>query len=156
MLRKATHQLVNSTKYSLMGFDFLVRSELAARMELYFFVFAMGLYYYLGADWIHFIIGGVLLLFILAVEALNTAVEVIIDRVSPEISETGKRAKDLGSFAVMCLIFINGIHFCFVMTTTLSSGLGLKILAGSVVGMILLAALFTKLQAHNPRRQPSK
>lgn len=156
MLRKATRQLVNATRYSAMGFDFLVRSELAARMELYGFAIAMAVYFYLGVDWIHFIIGGVLLFLILAMEALNTAIEVIIDRISPEISETGKRAKDLGSFAVMCLIFINAIHLSYVLSTALWPGIGVKILAGCVVGIFYLAALYTKLQAHNPRQQSGK
>ncbi|WP_424540689.1 diacylglycerol kinase [Sinorhizobium medicae] len=30
-------------------------------------------------------------------EAVNTAIEEIIDRISPEVSDTGKHAKDLGS-----------------------------------------------------------
>jgi len=48
---------------------------------------------------------------LIAVEAINTAIEVIIDKISPEISDTGKHAKDLGSFAVMCLLAVNGIYF---------------------------------------------
>ena len=153
---KASKQFVNATRYSAAGFDFLVRSELAARIELYCFMLAIGVYAYIGADWIHFIVGGVLLFVLLAMEALNTAVEVIIDRISPEISETGRRAKDLGSFAVMCLLFTNAIHFCYVLSVTLSSELGLKTLAGAVVGIFVIAALYTKLQAHDPRRNPSK
>ena len=154
MLKKASRQIKNATRYSLAGFKFLIRSELAARMELYTYALAVALYFYLGADWVHFIIGGVLLFLILAVEAINTAIEVIIDRISPEISETGKRAKDLGSFAVMCLIFINGIHLCYVLAVTLVPEKGIAVLAGVVIGFFYLAALYTKLQAHVPREQP--
>ncbi|WP_050574904.1 diacylglycerol kinase [Sinorhizobium medicae] len=39
----------------------------------------------------------VLLLLLIAMEAVNTAFEEIIDRISPEVSDTGKHAKDLGS-----------------------------------------------------------
>ncbi|WP_307959591.1 diacylglycerol kinase [Sinorhizobium medicae] len=39
----------------------------------------------------------VLLLLLIAMEAVNTAIEEIIDRISPEVSDTGKHAKDLGS-----------------------------------------------------------
>ena len=154
MLKKASRQIKNATRYSLAGFKFLIRSELAARMELYTYALAVALYFYLGADWVHFIIGGALLFLILAVEAINTAIEVIIDRISPEISETGKRAKDLGSFAVMCLIFINGIHLCYVLAVTLVPEKGIAVLAGVVIGFFYLAALYTKLQAHVPREQP--
>ena len=46
----------------------------------------------------------ILFLLMMAFEAINTAIEEIVDRVSPEISQMGKHAKDLGSFAVFCLI----------------------------------------------------
>ena len=39
---------------------------------------------------------------------------VFIDRVSPEISQMGKHAKDLGSFAVFCLILANGVYAAYV------------------------------------------
>lgn len=153
MLIKATRHVKNAAKYSLAGFKFLVGSELAARMELYIFVFVVALYAWLGVPWVHYIIAGGLLLLILAIEALNTAVEVIIDRVSPEISETGKRAKDLGSFAVMCLIFMNLMHFAYVLSIMLWPQMGVKALAIVVVGTIFLAALYTKLRAHKPRNR---
>lgn len=151
MLIKASRHIANATKYSLEGFKFLVGSELAARMELYVFVIIVGLYAWLGVPWIHFIVAGGLLFLILAIEALNTAVEVIIDRVSPEISETGKRAKDLGSFAVMCLIFINMMHFFYVLSITFWPNIGVKFLAIAVVSFFIVAALYTKLRAHSPR-----
>ncbi len=48
-----------------------------------------------------------LLLVLAATEALNTAVELIVDRVSPEFSAFAGQAKDLGSFAVFCLLLVN-------------------------------------------------
>lgn len=50
---------------------------------------------------------GVLLLALAAAEALNTAVELVVDRVSPEVSVFARDAKDLGSFAVLCLVAAN-------------------------------------------------
>ena len=41
-------------------------------------------------------------LLILALEALNTAVEVLVDHLTVEIAEFARQAKDLGSFAVGC------------------------------------------------------
>ena len=151
MLIKASRHMANATKYSLAGFKFLVGSELAARMELYIYILVTALYLYLGVPWVHFIIAGGLLFLILAIEALNTAVEVIIDRVSPEISETGKRAKDLGSFAVMCLIFMNLMHFGYVLSIMLAPEMGIKILAIAIMSLFTIAALYTKLRAHKPR-----
>ena len=51
-------------------------------------------------------IGGLLAigLILIAVEALNTALEVVVDHLSPDWSAWAKDAKDLGSLAVACVI----------------------------------------------------
>jgi diacylglycerol kinase (ATP) len=43
-------------------------------------------------------------LLLIAVEALNTALEVLVDHLSPGWSQFAKDAKDLGSLAVACTI----------------------------------------------------
>ena len=47
-------------------------------------------------------------------EAINTAIEELVDRISPEISTVGRNAKDLGSFAVFCLLLANGLYAAYV------------------------------------------
>ena len=47
-------------------------------------------------------------LVMIAVEALNTAIEAIVDHVSPEWSVAARDAKDLGSLAVMAMIWASG------------------------------------------------
>ena len=54
------------------------------------------------------------MLVLFCVEALNTAIEELVDRVSPEISVVGRHAKDLGSFAVFCLLCANGLFALYV------------------------------------------
>ncbi len=44
---------------------------------------------------------------LIAVEALNTAIEVLTDHISPEWSRTAKDAKDLGSLAVGLMLVAN-------------------------------------------------
>ncbi|MGL3608097.1 diacylglycerol kinase [Rhizobium sp. G187] len=61
----------------------------------------------------------VLFLLLIAAEALNTAIEEIIDRISPEISETGRHAKDLGSLAVFCMIAANAVLLGYAVATFL-------------------------------------
>lgn len=58
----------------------------------------------------------VLFLLLIAMEAVNTAIEEIIDRISPEMSDTGKHAKDLGSLAVFCLISANSILLLYALS----------------------------------------
>ena len=51
---------------------------------------------------------------VLAVEALNTALEELVDHISPGWSEFAKHAKDLGSFAVMCALVATGLYAAWV------------------------------------------
>ena len=82
--------------------------ESAFRQELGAGLFLTVTYLLLGADLAIWIAAIVLFLLLLAIEALNTAIEEIVDRISPELSTTGRHAKDLGSFAVLCAISANG------------------------------------------------
>ncbi|MEA5160291.1 diacylglycerol kinase [Cereibacter johrii] len=49
----------------------------------------------------------VLFLLLVAAEALNTAIEVVVDHLAPGWAEFARDAKDLGSLAVLCLILAN-------------------------------------------------
>lgn len=88
-----------------------MRSEFAARVEVYAYFWMMVTLFFLKTGWTSLGVLTILFLIMLAVEALNTAIEVIIDRVSPEISPAGKKAKDLGSFAVFCMIIATSLFF---------------------------------------------
>jgi diacylglycerol kinase (ATP) len=84
--------------------------ESAFRQELGGGAIALGLMLAFG-DSLAEILGFVVLwLVLISVEALNTAVEALVDHVSPEWSTGARDAKDLGSFAVSCLIAANGIY----------------------------------------------
>ena len=52
----------------------------------------------------------VLFLVLVAVEALNTAIEVLVDHLSPEWSEFARDAKDLGSLAVGAVLVGNAVY----------------------------------------------
>lgn len=89
--------------YSYAGF-WRALGESAFRHEILFFVASLALFFFVGATIAEFLILTLIFLMVFAVEALNTAIEEVIDRVSPEVSKTGKHAKDLGSFAVFCTL----------------------------------------------------
>lgn len=67
-----------------------------------------------GASLMEF--GALLVLFfgLVAVEALNTAIECIVDHLAPEWAEFARDAKDLGSLATMCLLLANGAFLATV------------------------------------------
>lgn len=99
--------------YSFDGFRRMLR-ETAFRHELLVGLSALGVLALSGAQVGDYLVQVVLLLVLLAVEALNTAIEVIVDRVSPELSSFAKQAKDLGSFSVFCLLAANAAFVSYV------------------------------------------
>ncbi len=94
--------------------------EPALRQELILSLLVLISFTLVGASAIHFVTMSILLLMVIAVEALNTAIENIVDRISPEISDFAKRTKDLGSSAVFLLICGIVIYWIYVLGSTLS------------------------------------
>ncbi len=83
--------------------------EAAFRHEVLAFGVLLVIYFLLTVPLETYGIALGLFLLTIAVEALNTAIEEIVDRISPEFSTTARHAKDLGSFAVFCLLSLNGL-----------------------------------------------
>lgn len=89
--------------YSLGGLQRLSR-ESAFRQEVALVLGLLVLFLVFGAS-LPEVLGLVALgLALVAVEALNTALEVLVDHLSPGWSQFAKEAKDLGSLAVACTI----------------------------------------------------
>jgi len=55
---------------------------------------------------------------LVAAEALNTAIECLVDHLAPDWQEFARDAKDLGSLATMCLLIANGLYLAWVLATT--------------------------------------
>ena len=110
--------LLAASRYSAGGFLCLF-GEAAFRHELVVAALLLGAYLALGVAPLYILISISLILITFAIEALNTAIELIVDRTSPEISEYAKNAKDLGSFATMCLLFANGLFALFAMASAI-------------------------------------
>ena len=94
-------RLVNATRYSFDGLAAAARHEDAFRQELILVAVLAPLGLWLGEDGVEraLLVGS--LLVILVVELLNSAVEATVDRISFEDHRLAKRAKDIGSAAVM-------------------------------------------------------
>lgn len=98
--------LASALSYSLGGLRRLM-SETAFRHELLGAIAALGLLAWAGAGAGALLGQFVLLCSLFAFEAVNTAIELVVDRVSPEFSSFAQQAKDLGSFAVLAMILGN-------------------------------------------------
>ena len=107
-----------ATKYSLYGLKRLWE-EKAFRYEIASYIAVLFLFHLIGASYMHFIIITILSFIVFAMESLNTAIEAIINHISPQWSKTAKNAKDLGSFAVFCALTANIIYILYVLTSTL-------------------------------------
>ncbi|MEM5473351.1 diacylglycerol kinase [Hoeflea sp. AS60] len=107
-----------AASYSLGGVKRLW-GETAFRHETLAFVLLLAAFMFAGAPLWGYVGAALLYLLTASVEALNTAVEEITDHASPEYSTMARHAKDLGSFAVFCLLLANGIWAVFVLATVL-------------------------------------
>jgi diacylglycerol kinase (ATP) len=64
--------------------------------------------FWLGNGWIELALLAGSVLLVLIVELLNTGIETAIDRIGPEWHELSKRAKDMGSAAVLLSLVLCG------------------------------------------------
>lgn len=98
--------------YSIYGLVRLSR-ETAFRHQIGMAVILIAAMIWAGVELADYVIVAMMILATFAVEAINTAIETIVDHISPEWSQAAKDAKDLGSFAAMCLMLATGIYIAF-------------------------------------------
>lgn len=103
--RRGLDRLVHALGFSLAGLR-AGWQETAFRQEALAACVLLPLSFWLGRSWVEvaLLAGSVLLL--MTVELLNTAIEAAIDRIGPEWHELSKRAKDMGSAAVLLSLLL--------------------------------------------------
>ncbi len=99
--------VLDAAGYSLAGLRRLW-AETAARLEVAGMALIALAFALRGAALWHWLAAAALCALVLAVEALNTAIEELTDRLSPEWSQMAKDAKDLGSLAVGLMLLVTG------------------------------------------------
>lgn len=99
--KKGLTRLWNALGYSRDGIAAAWHHEAAFREEVLLATVAIPLAFYLGKTGVDraLLVGCIIL--ILIVEILNSAVEAVVDKASPEMHDLAKRAKDMGSAAVL-------------------------------------------------------
>ena len=100
---------IKSFGYALEGIVYLFRTQVHAQIHLLavFVVGVLGAYLKLSAGewcWIVSCMG-----MVLALEAVNTAIECLTDLVSPEFNVLAKKAKDTAAGAVLISVLFCGI-----------------------------------------------
>jgi len=104
--RTGLDRVMRATGYSIAGLMAAYRGESAFRQEFWLAAVLLPLAFWIGHGWIEvtLLIGSVML--VLIVELLNSGIEAAIDRVSFEIHDLSKRAKDLASAAVLLSVLL--------------------------------------------------
>lgn len=99
-------RLNNAMRNSLRGLAQAWRSEAALRYEVYVLSLVIPAALVLRRNAIEraLMIGSALM--VVVVEVLNTAIEAVVDRISPDRHELSGLAKDLGSAGVFCSIVL--------------------------------------------------
>jgi diacylglycerol kinase (ATP) len=110
--RTGLDRLIHATGYSINGLKAAYRGESAFRQEFWVAVVLIPLSLWVGRTWVEvaLLMGSVMLLLI--VELLNSGIEAAIDRVSFELHDLSKRAKDLASAAVMLALLLCAGIWC--------------------------------------------
>lgn len=101
---RGPRQILRAFVWSAKGLRAAWIHEASFRLEAYLFVvlFPLGMWFGDGMLEKAMLCGSLLL--VLSAELLNSAVEAVVDKVSPEFHELAGRAKDMGSAAVFLLM----------------------------------------------------
>ena len=103
--RTGLSRLWHATGYSIAGLR-AAWSEKAFRQEVLIAIVLLPLAFWLWQSWLETAVLLAVTLLVLITELLNSAVEAAIDRFGGELHPLSKRAKDLGSAAVLLSLLI--------------------------------------------------
>jgi diacylglycerol kinase (ATP) len=103
--RKGLSRVWHATGYSMAGLR-AGWGEPAFRQEALAALVLIPLAFWLGQTWVETALLVASVVFVMVVELLNTAVETAIDRIGPEWHDLSKRAKDMGSAAVLLSLLL--------------------------------------------------
>jgi diacylglycerol kinase (ATP) len=105
--RTGLNRVLHAAGYSVAG----LRAgwhETAFRQEALLAIVLVPVSFWLGRSWVETALLAGSVLIVMIVELLNTGIETAIDRIGPEWHELSKRAKDMGSAAVLLSLLLCG------------------------------------------------
>ena len=112
--RSGPQRLWNACRYSRDGFAAAWQDEQAFRQIVWGCLAGLPLACWLGESWSDRVLLGLVLVIALLVELLNSAIENVVDRISPEPHPLSKKAKDMGSAAQLtaqiCILVVWGAY----------------------------------------------
>jgi len=106
--RTGLDRVQHALGYSIAGLGAALRHESAFRQEAALALVMLPAAFWLGRNWVEVALLAGSVMLVMIVELLNSAVEAVVDRVSFELHELSKRAKDVGSAAVLLALLLCG------------------------------------------------
>ncbi len=103
--RTGLNRIWHAAGYSLEGLR-AGWNEKAFRQEAIAAVVLLPLSLWLGQNWVETALLAGSVVIVMIVELLNTGIETAIDRIGPEWHDLSKRAKDMGSAAVLLALLL--------------------------------------------------
>ena len=104
--RTGIERIVRATGYSVAGVTAAYRGESAFRQEFWLAALMLPAAFWLGRSWVEVALLAGSVVLVLIIELLNSAIEAAIDRISFELHDLSKRAKDIASAAVMLSLLL--------------------------------------------------
>ena len=104
--RRGLSRVWHAAGYSLAGLRAGWKEETAFRQEALASVVLVPAAFWLGNTWVETVLLAGTVVGVLIVELLNTGIEAAIDRIGPEWHDLSKRAKDMGSAAVLLSLLL--------------------------------------------------
>lgn len=105
--RRGLNRVWHATLYSLEGLR-AGWGETAFRQEAIAAIVLLPGAVWVGQSWLEVALLAGSIILVMIVELLNTGIETAIDRIGPEWHDLSKRAKDMGSAAVMLSLLMAG------------------------------------------------
>ena len=118
--RKGLNRVWHALGYSLAG----LRAgwyETAFRQEAIASVLLLPTAFWLGRSWVESVLLAGTVVLVMIVELLNTGIETAIDRIGPEWHDLSKRAKDMGSAAVLLSLLLCATTWCLAIFQRLTT-----------------------------------
>jgi diacylglycerol kinase (ATP) len=103
--RRGLNRMLHALGYSLDGLK-SGWGETAFRQEAMAALVMLPLSFWIGRSWVEVALLAGTVMGVMVVELLNTGVESAIDRIGPEWHDLSKRAKDMGSAAVLLSLLL--------------------------------------------------
>jgi len=118
--RKGMTRVWHAAGYSLAGLR-AGWNETAFRQEALASMVLVPAAFWLGRNWMEIVVLAGTVMLVLIVELLNSGIEASIDRIGPEWHELSKRAKDMGSAAVLLSLLLCAVTWTLALVQRFSA-----------------------------------